>query len=84
MAAATCPDCGSAELYRSALNTPANGLFGPTLLPGSSSGRFRVVVCKDCGLTSFFASTVDVQDLGEPHWSKIEDGVLGRPLGLEE
>jgi predicted nucleic-acid-binding Zn-ribbon protein len=79
-----CPSCGGSDLYCSARNTPANGLFGPNLLPKSSPGRFRVVVCKDCGLTSLFASVVDTQALGGPSWERLVEGVSNRPLGLKE
>ena len=79
-----CPSCGGSDLYRSAQNTPATGLFGPSLLPKLSPGRFRVVVCKDCGLTSLFASTSDVQGLSGPEWERMVDGVSSRPLGLEK
>jgi len=81
MAAAKCPDCGGSELYRSKQNTPANGkLFGPVLLPHSSPARFRVVVCKDCGLTRFYASTVDIRQLPGGGWEPVSQPT--RPLGL--
>ena len=83
MMISTCPNCQGKNLFASSHNTPANSLF-MQLLPKSTPGRFRVVVCKDCGLTSLFASMLDVQDLRAPHWEKIEDGVLGRPLGLND
>ncbi len=76
-----CPNCGSQELYRSTGTTPARGLFGPDLLPDSVSGRFRVIVCKDCGLTTFFASTLDTETLSDRSgWEKLLN-VRG-PLGL--
>jgi predicted nucleic-acid-binding Zn-ribbon protein len=82
MAVAKCPDCGGADLYRSAQNTPANGMFGPVLLPLSAPGRFRVVVCKDCGLTRLYASTVDTQELPRDGWEHVSEPT--RPLGLTE
>jgi predicted nucleic-acid-binding Zn-ribbon protein len=84
MAFTKCPNCGGSRLYRSAQNTPANGLFGPNLLPKLSPGRFRVVVCKDCGLTSLFASVVDIEGLSAPEWEPMVDGISARPLGLAE
>ena len=82
MAAAKCPDCGGFDLYRSKQNTPANGLFGAVLLPHSSPGRFRVVVCKDCGLTRFYASTVDTRQLPSNDWEPLSQP--SRPLGLSQ
>ena len=84
MAFVKCPSCGGSDLYRSAQNTPAKGLFGPDLLPKSSPGRFRVVVCKGCGLMSLFASTSDIQGLSGPGWEPMIDGVSSRPIGLGE
>jgi hypothetical protein len=84
MAFTKCPSCGGSDLYRSAQNIPANGGFGPNLLPNSSPGRVRVVICKTCGLMSLFASTSDIQALSGPHWERMVDGVSSRPLGLRE
>ena len=84
MAFIKCPSCGGSDLYRSAQNSPANGLFGPNLLPKSSPGRVRVVVCKGCGLMSLFASTSDIQGLSAPEWERMIDGVSSRPIGLGE
>jgi predicted nucleic-acid-binding Zn-ribbon protein len=83
MTVSKCPNCGGSDLYRSAQSTPASGMFGPNLLPALSPGRFRVVVCKDCGLTNFFASNVDRQSLHGPEWERLYGGVSSRPLGLE-
>jgi hypothetical protein len=70
-------------MYRSAETTPASGLFGPNLLPRSASGRFRIVVCADCGLTQFFASTLDSRSLKHnPGWERIGDA--RGPLGLKQ
>jgi predicted nucleic-acid-binding Zn-ribbon protein len=71
MASTKCPSCGGSRLYRSAQNTSAIGHLGPNLLPGLSPGLFRVVVCKDCGLTSFFASDLDLGGLRAPEWEPI-------------
>jgi predicted nucleic-acid-binding Zn-ribbon protein len=79
MRIANCPNCGGAELYMTAATTPANGMFGPNLLPKVPLGHFEVVVCKDCGLTRFFARRVDVQALGA-NWVKVAEP--DRPLGL--
>ena len=71
MTVSKCPNCGSSDLYRSVHETSANGGFGPRLLPELSWGRFRVVVCKDCGLTRLFASTLDTQALSGPGWESV-------------
>lgn len=79
----TCPSCGGRELYRSIHTTAANAAFGPNLLPESASGRFRVVVCRDCGLTQLFASTLDTEALSaSPSWERTSD--LRGPLGLKD
>ena len=56
--AGSCPDCGSTMLYQSR-ETGAAGGHGPDFLPGLgkifSSAKFVLVVCRDCGLTRFFA-----------------------------
>jgi len=79
----TCANCGSPETYRSSLSTQANGMFGPNLLPRSASGRFRIVVCAECGLTQLFASTLDTSALKQsPGWERVSD--LRGPLGLKD
>ena len=55
-----CPNCGSRTLYERA-KIDASGGHGSDLLPGLSqhwysSVKITVVVCRDCGLTRFFAS----------------------------
>ena len=53
-----CPDCGSRTLYRGPA-TSSGGGHAPNYLPGLGrflvSARFVLVVCRDCGLTRFFA-----------------------------
>jgi predicted nucleic-acid-binding Zn-ribbon protein len=53
-----CPNCGGANLYRSR-EVSSGGGHAPNYLPGLGSllraGRFELVLCKDCGLTRFFA-----------------------------
>jgi predicted nucleic-acid-binding Zn-ribbon protein len=59
MRIAPCPNCGSENLYRSK-PVSAGGGHAPNYLPGLggflTAARFRIVVCKACGLTRFFAS----------------------------
>ena len=53
----TCANCCGQSLY--VTNTNATGAYGPNLLPGLgsflSSAKFHVVLCADCGYTTFFA-----------------------------
>ena len=79
----TCPNCGSLERYRSTETTSAGGLFGPNLLPHSAAGRFRIVVCSDCGMTQLFASALDARALkSSPEWERVADA--RGPLGLAD
>lgn len=71
----TCPDCGYSNLYTSK-EISSGGGYAPNYLPGLgtffSSAKFTVIVCKDCGLTRFFASQKALEDLPESkQWSKI-------------
>ncbi len=54
-----CPNCGGRTLYRSR-EVSSGGGYAPNYLPGlggfCKTGRFTLVVCRDCGLTRFFAS----------------------------
>jgi predicted nucleic-acid-binding Zn-ribbon protein len=83
MIVSPCPNCGGSDQYLSRKNTPANGVFGPRLLPTASPGRFRIVVCKDCGLTRLFASIVDTQGLKSRDWERVSEQPT-RPLGIME
>jgi predicted nucleic-acid-binding Zn-ribbon protein len=53
-----CPNCGSTQLYKSP-PVSAGGGHAPNFLPQLGgvfrSARFEVVLCRDCGLTRFFA-----------------------------
>ena len=55
----TCPECGHGNLYLSE-GVSAGGGYAFNYLPGLgglfASPKLTVVVCKDCGLTRFFAS----------------------------
>jgi predicted nucleic-acid-binding Zn-ribbon protein len=55
---APCPECGGKSLY-SGPPTSAGGGHAPNYLPGLgrffSSAKFVLVVCRDCGLTRFYA-----------------------------
>ena len=71
----TCPECGHSNLYSSSPVSSGGG-YAPNYLPGLggflSSAKFTVVVCKDCGLSRFFASKAaraKISDSGK--WRKI-------------
>jgi predicted nucleic-acid-binding Zn-ribbon protein len=74
-AVAACPNCGGRTLY-SGPATSAGGGHAPNYLPGLGSflrsARFELVVCRDCGLTRFFASSEARKKLKEsPKWRSI-------------
>jgi DNA-directed RNA polymerase subunit RPC12/RpoP len=54
-----CPNCGSRALYKSFAVSAAVRGYSPDLLPGLGSffvpGKYNLVMCRDCGLTRFFA-----------------------------
>jgi len=62
-----CP-CGSKHLYKS-VEVSAGGGHAPNYLPGLgswlSSEKFFLVLCKDCGLTRFYARSHAMEKLGE-------------------
>jgi predicted nucleic-acid-binding Zn-ribbon protein len=69
-----CPECGQGNLYSSS-GVSAGGGYAPNYLPGLGSffspAQFTVVVCKDCGLTRFFASPEAVGKIAESSkWRK--------------
>ena len=57
MRTSECPDCGGRNLYETKVS--AGGGYSPNYLPGLGSvwgsAKFRVVLCRDCGLTRWFA-----------------------------
>jgi len=71
----SCPECGQSNLYATD-KVSACGGYAPNYLPGLGSflsvARFTVVVCKDCGLTRFFASPPALAKLTEStKWHKL-------------
>ena len=75
MKVSPCPNCGTNNLYRSKL-VSAGGGHAPNYLPGLggffSSGRFQLVLCRDCGLTRFFAGPEAREKLGESgKWERL-------------
>ncbi len=63
-----CPNCGGRNLYKSKKISSGGG-YAPNYLPGLgaflSTARFHVVVCRDCGLSRFFADQEAIAKLGE-------------------
>jgi predicted nucleic-acid-binding Zn-ribbon protein len=75
MKVSLCPNCGGKNLY---LSQPvsAGGGNAPNYLPGLGSffraERFNLVLCRDCGLTRFFArreATEKLADSGQ--WERV-------------
>jgi predicted nucleic-acid-binding Zn-ribbon protein len=64
-----CPNCGGGNLFRSRKPVSAGGGYAPNYLPGLgrffAAGRFQLVVCRDCGLTRFFAQRDATERLGD-------------------
>ena len=72
---APCPNCGSRAQYRSR-EVSSGGGHAPNYLPGLGSfwvsGRFTIVVCRDCGLTRFFAQPEAREKLGDSEkWTLV-------------
>jgi predicted nucleic-acid-binding Zn-ribbon protein len=72
---APCPNCRSNTLY-SGPATSSGGGHAPNYLPGLGKGwflsaRFVLVVCRDCGLTRFFAQPEARKKLGEARQWKL-------------
>ena len=70
-----CPNCGSRSIYKSE-EVSAGGGHAPNYLPGLGSfwlsGRFNLVLCRDCGLTRFFASPQARAKLSESNkWKQL-------------
>jgi predicted nucleic-acid-binding Zn-ribbon protein len=70
-----CPSCGGHSLYRGP-ETSSGGGHAPNYLPGLGewwrAARFSLVVCRDCGLTRFFASPAARRKLSESDkWKSV-------------
>jgi predicted nucleic-acid-binding Zn-ribbon protein len=70
-----CPTCGSAELFRSH-PIDSGTMRSPNLLPGLGGflhyASFRVVVCRNCGLTRFFADPQATDKLSSSaEWARV-------------
>ncbi len=69
-----CPECTGQSLFTT--NTGSGGHEGPRLLPGLGgflhSATFQVVVCRDCGLTRFYAGDDALAKLPEAkQWQRM-------------
>ena len=70
-----CPNCGGSSQYRGP-ETSAGGGHAPNYLRGLGkfwrAARFTLVVCRDCGLTRFFADDEARAKLKESgHWKSV-------------
>jgi len=70
-----CPNCGGRSLYKSE-EVSAGGGHAPNYLPGLGSiwlaGKFNLILCRDCGLTRFFASPTARAKLSESKkWKQL-------------
>lgn len=74
-AVAACTSCGGGNLFRSQ-EISAGGGYAPNYLPGLGgffgAEKFTVVVCRDCGLTRFFARPQATAKLQEAKkWQRV-------------
>ena len=69
-----CPQCESSEVFQSE-PVSAGGGHAPNFLPGLghwyAAAKFRLVICRSCGLTRFFASPEALEKLAETDKWKI-------------
>jgi predicted nucleic-acid-binding Zn-ribbon protein len=70
-----CPNCGSQSLYQSDEVDAGSG-SSPNYLPGLGgtfkNEKFRLVICKNCGLTRFFARRSALEKLSDSKkWKRI-------------
>ena len=71
-----CPNCQSRNLYKHRTPIAAGGGHAPNFLQGLGkwyrAGRFDIVVCRDCGLTRFFAEEEARQKLDDSsQWERL-------------
>ncbi len=72
---APCPNCNSNQLFQSE-PVSAGGGHAPNYLPGLggflTTEKFLLVLCRDCGLTRFFARAEALAKLGESgKWRRV-------------
>jgi predicted nucleic-acid-binding Zn-ribbon protein len=71
-----CPNCQSRNQYKTKKPVASGGGHAPNYLPGLGhwfrSGRFDIIVCRDCGLTRFFVDEEDRDDLDDSNkWERL-------------
>jgi DNA-directed RNA polymerase subunit RPC12/RpoP len=71
-----CPNCQSRNLYKTKKPDPSGGGHAPNFLPGLGkwyrAARFDIVVCRDCGLSRFFANEEDRSHLdNSSKWERL-------------
>jgi predicted nucleic-acid-binding Zn-ribbon protein len=72
---ASCPSCSGRNLFEGPA-VSAGGGHAPNYLPGLGtwwrSETFQLVICRDCGLTRFFASKAAREKLADsPKWKRV-------------
>ncbi len=72
---APCPNCAATVLYRTE-SVSAGGGYAPNYLPGLGTlwkgAKFDVVVCRQCGLTRWFARAEARQRLEQSKkWTRV-------------
>ncbi len=77
MTIAPCPNCACTELLETRRGISARGSYGPDLLPGAggwfSGGRFKLVVCSECGFVRFFTGETELENIKKStRWRKVE------------
>ncbi len=70
-----CPNCGRTNLFRSK-EISSGGGYAPDYLPGLGAWyrteKFVIVLCKDCGLTRFFARPQALEKLPDSSkWERV-------------
>lgn len=78
---APCPNCGGNTLYEGP-GTSSGGGYAPLYLPGLGgflrSAKFVLVICRDCGLTRFFAESAARKRLKESgKWKQVSPSERG-------
>jgi predicted nucleic-acid-binding Zn-ribbon protein len=74
--AASCPDCGKTNLFRTVAPISAGGGQAPNYLPGLGTlffaAKFQLVVCQDCGLTRFYVAKEGLEKLPKSEkWKRM-------------
>jgi len=70
-----CPNCNGKTLYKST-ETSSGGGHAPNYLPGLGKGwgsaKLNVILCRDCGLARFFASSEATRKVSDAKkWKRV-------------